>query len=46
MYKGVGLDTGDQAVSTVGQTDGHSSPDHTKKCADVHGTELDAKIPY
>jgi len=23
------LDTGDQVVCTVGQTDGHRSPDHT-----------------
>jgi len=28
-------DTGDQVVCTVGQTDGHSSPDHTTSCADV-----------
>jgi len=28
-------DTGDQAVCTVGQTDSHSSPDHTTRRADV-----------
>jgi len=29
------LVTSDQIVCTVGQTDGHSSPDHTMSCADV-----------
>jgi len=28
------VDTADQAVYTAGQTDGHSSPDHTKRHAD------------
>jgi len=28
-------DTGDQVMCTVGQTDGHSSPDHTTSQADV-----------
>jgi len=28
-------DTGNQVVCTVGQTDGHSSPDHTTSHADV-----------
>jgi len=28
-------DTGDQIVCTVGQTDGHSSPDHTMRRADI-----------
>jgi len=28
-------DTGDQVVCTVGQTDGHSSPDHTTGRADI-----------
>jgi len=28
-------DTGDQAVCTVGQADGHSSPYHTTSCAGV-----------
>jgi len=27
--------TGDQVVCTVGQTDGHSSPDHTTSSADI-----------
>jgi len=27
-------DTGDQVVCTVGQTDGHNSPDHTTRRAD------------
>jgi len=29
------LDTGNQVVCTVGQTDGHSSPYHTTSSADV-----------
>jgi len=29
------LDTADQVVCIVGQTDGHSSPDHTTSQADV-----------
>jgi len=29
------VDTGDQVVCTVGQTDGHSSPDHTMCRADI-----------
>jgi len=29
------VDTGDQVVCTVGQADGHSSPDHTTSRADV-----------
>jgi len=33
-------DTGDQAVCTVGQTDGHSSPDHTKRRADIEWDSL------
>jgi len=33
-------DTGDQAVRTVGQTDGHSSPDHTTRRADVEWNSL------
>jgi len=28
-------DTGNQVVCTVGQTDAHSSPDHTTRRADV-----------
>jgi len=28
-------DTGDQAVCTVNQTDGHSNPDHTMRKADI-----------
>jgi len=32
------VDTGDQVICTVGQTDGHSSPDYTMSCADVHWT--------
>jgi len=44
-YKGVGglmvpVDTADQVVSTVGQTDSHSSPDHTTKRADVRWNSL------
>jgi len=33
-------DTGDQIVCTVGQTDGHSSPDHTMRRADVEWNSL------
>jgi len=33
-------DTGDQVVCTVGQTDGHSSPDHTTRRADVEWYSL------
>jgi len=43
--KGVGgltmpSDTGDQVVCTVGQTDGHSSPDYTTRRADVEWSSL------
>jgi len=34
------LDTGDQAVCTVGQTDGHSNPDHTTRRANVKWNSL------
>jgi len=33
-------DTGDQAVCTVSQTEGHSSPDHTMSCADVQWDKI------
>jgi len=33
-------DTGDQVVSTVGQTDGHSSLDHTTRRADIEWISL------
>jgi len=33
-------DTGDQVVCTVGQTDSHSSPDHTTRRADVEWNSL------
>jgi len=33
-------DTGDQVVCTVGQIDGHSSPDHTTRRADVEWNSL------
>ena len=33
-------DTGDQVVRTVGQTDGHISPDHTRRRADVEWDSL------
>jgi len=32
--------TGDQFVCTVGQTDGHSSPEHTMRRADVKWNSL------
>jgi len=38
-YKGV-VDTADQVVCTVGQTDGHSSPDHTMRRADIKWNSL------
>jgi len=33
-------DTGDQVVCTVGQTDGHSSPDHTMRRAIIKWNSL------
>jgi len=33
-------DTDDQVVCTVGQTDGHSSPDHATRRADVKWNSL------
>jgi len=44
-YKGVGgltmpVDTANQVVCTVGQTDGHSSPDHTMRRADFEWNNL------
>jgi len=51
-YKGVGrwggwvggltmqVDTGDQVVCTVGQTDGHISPDYTTRRADIKWNSL------
>jgi len=33
-------DTGNQVVCTVGQTDGHSNPDHTTRRADVKWNSL------
>jgi len=34
------LDTDDQVVCTVGQTDGHSSPDHTMSHADIQWNRI------
>ena len=34
------VDTANQVVCTVGQTDGHSSPNHTTKRADVEWNSL------
>jgi len=34
------VDTANQIVCTVGQTDGHSSPDHTTRKADVEWNNL------
>jgi len=44
-YKGVGglmvpVDTANQVVCTVGQTDGHRDPDHTMRRADVEWNSL------
>jgi len=36
-------DTGDQVMCTVGQTDGHSIPDHTTSCADVQWDRIGSK---
>jgi len=33
-------DTGDQVVCTVGQIDGHSSPDHTMRRTDIKWNSL------
>jgi len=33
-------DTGNQVVCTVGQTDAHSSPDHTMRRADIEWNSL------
>jgi len=33
-------DTGDQVVCTVGQTDGHNSPNHTMRRADIEWNSL------
>jgi len=46
-YKGLGgwvndaVDTANQVVCTVGQIDGHSSPDHTKRRTDVELNSLE-----
>jgi len=34
------VDTADQIVCTVSQTDGHSNPDHTMKRADIEWNSL------
>jgi len=34
------VDTADQVVCTVGQTDSHSSPDHTTSQADVQWSRI------
>jgi len=34
------VDTANQVVCTVGQTDGHSNPDHTMRKADVEWNSL------
>jgi len=39
-------DTDDQVVFTVGQTDGHSSPDHTMSCAEVATMEQNLTTSY
>jgi len=40
-YKGVGpVGTAGRVVCTVGQTDSHSSPDHTTRRADVEWNSL------
>jgi len=38
--KAMPVDTADQVVCTVGQTDGHSSPDHTTSQADIKWNSL------
>jgi len=40
------VDTGDQVMCTMGQTDGYSSPDHTTSCADVQWDRIGPKLPY
>jgi len=49
MYKGVGgltmLSGADnQVVCTVGQTDGHNSPDHTTSCADLQWDRIGHQV--
>jgi len=39
-------DTGDQDMCTMGQTDGHSSPDHTMRRADIEWNSLAHRLPY
>jgi len=40
------VDTADQVVCILAQTDSHSSPDHTTRRADVSGTVWDHRPPY
>jgi len=39
-------DTGDQVVCAIGQTDGHSSPDHTMRRVDVKWNSLGPQAGY
>jgi len=39
-------ETGNQAVRTVGQRDGHSSPDHTTRRVEVEWNSWDHRLPY
>jgi len=34
------VDIGEQVMCTVGQTDGHNSPDYTTSCADVQWDKI------
>jgi len=46
MYEGfftMPVDTGDQVMCTVGQTDGHNSPDYTTSHADVQWGKIGPK---
>jgi len=40
------VDTTDQVVCTVGQTDGHSNPDHTTGRADIEWNSVGPQAPY
>jgi len=39
------VDTGNQVMCTVGQTDGHNSPDYTTSRADVQWDRIEPKLP-
>jgi len=40
------VDTADQVVSSAGQTNGHSGPDHATSQADIERNRIGPKLPY